>query len=155
MMKGMIIMTIKDMTNLYIGYNRKEDFSILICAPSENSAKEVAEEYRIDSNMSGCFKVTKYEGEDIHFDCDYIIIHNDDANNWINMDKAKGLFRSNDKLLEFVIIRILEVASDNIDMEQQWNNMDADQLGALYSTYKRCRDGEGTMADWMELIGMM
>lgn len=61
-------------TNLYIGYNKEEDFRILICAFDEVEAKELSDEYRCDSNMQGCFEITEADKIDnIHFDCDYVI----------------------------------------------------------------------------------
>lgn len=62
-------------TNLFIGYNKKEDFRILICAFDEVEAKELADEYRCDSNLDGDFVIEDTENgiDNIHFDCDYII----------------------------------------------------------------------------------
>ena len=36
-------------TNLFIGYNRTEDFKILICAFDKLEASELAEAYRYDT----------------------------------------------------------------------------------------------------------
>ena len=61
-------------TNLYIGYNKEEDFRILICAFDKNKAKELAYDYWCDSNMRGEFEITEAEKiDDIVFDCDYVI----------------------------------------------------------------------------------
>ena len=62
-------------TNLFIGYNAKEDFRILICAFDEIDAQELANEYRFDSNLDGNFEIQEIENgiDDIHFDCDYVI----------------------------------------------------------------------------------
>lgn len=62
-------------TNLFIGYNREEDFRILICAFDEEEALELANEYRFDAGLEGYFEIEEIESEitNIHFDCDYII----------------------------------------------------------------------------------
>ena len=63
------------LTNLFIGYNRKEDFRILVCADDEFTASEKAEEYRIDAGLEGEFEIEEMEDKVIamHFDCDYVI----------------------------------------------------------------------------------
>lgn len=62
-------------TNLFIGYNREEDFRILICAFDEEEALELANEYRFDAGLEGHFEIEEIEDEitNIHFDCDYVI----------------------------------------------------------------------------------
>lgn len=62
-------------TNLFIGYNREEDFRILICAFDEEEAYELANEYRIDAHLNGKFEIQEIENgiDNIHFDCDYVI----------------------------------------------------------------------------------
>ena len=62
-------------TNLYVGYNETENFTILICAFDEEEAAELAREYCSDSKFRGTFEIKKTNGkiDDIHFDCDYVI----------------------------------------------------------------------------------
>ena len=62
-------------TNLWVGYNAKEDFRILIVAWDEKVARMMATEYCRDAGLDGFFEVEKFEGDmsHIHFDCDYII----------------------------------------------------------------------------------
>lgn len=62
-------------TNLFIGYNRDEDFRILICAFDKEEAQELANEYKFDSNLDGRFEIQEIESgiDNIHFDCDYVI----------------------------------------------------------------------------------
>lgn len=62
-------------TNLFIGYNKEEDFRILICAFDKEEAQELADEYKLDSNLDGEFEIEEVENgiDNIHFDCDYII----------------------------------------------------------------------------------
>ena len=62
-------------TNLFIGYNREEDFRILICAFDEEEAVELANEYRFDAGLEGYFEIEEIEDEinNIRFDCDYVI----------------------------------------------------------------------------------
>ena len=71
-------MKINDMTNLYIGYNEKEDFRILICSfDGKEGAEKIAEEYRIDSDMEGKFEILEFADSNVHFnvsfDCDYVL----------------------------------------------------------------------------------
>ena len=61
-------------TNLWVGYNQKEDFRILICALDKVEAQELANSYCLDSNMEGEFETSFAENiENLHFDCDYVI----------------------------------------------------------------------------------
>ena len=62
-------------TNLYVGYNETENFTILICAFDEEEAADLAREYCSDSKFRGSFEIKKADGkiDDIHFDCDYVI----------------------------------------------------------------------------------
>lgn len=62
-------------TNLFIGYNREENFRILICAFDEEEAAELANEYRFDAGLEGYFEIEEIEDEinNIRFDCDYVI----------------------------------------------------------------------------------
>ena len=69
-------MKVTDMTNLYVGYNKKENFRILICAlEGEKEAQRLANEYAIDSGMEE-FEIREFGEFDtnIHFDCDYVIM---------------------------------------------------------------------------------
>lgn len=68
-------MKINNMTNLYVGYNEKENFKILICSfDGKEGAEKIAEEYRIDTEMDGTFGISEFTDINIHFDCDYVII---------------------------------------------------------------------------------
>ena len=65
-----------DMTNLYVGYNKKEDFRILICTvEGEKEAQRLANEYALDSGMKEeSFEIGEFNDINTHFDCDYVII---------------------------------------------------------------------------------
>lgn len=65
-------MKINDMTNLFVGHNDKEDFTVLICALDTIEAKEIANTYAFDTNLKGEFVVSEYKGNE-EFDCDYIL----------------------------------------------------------------------------------
>lgn len=62
-------------TNLFIGYNKEEDFRILICAFDKVEAKALAEGYRLDSKLDGEFEINEIDGgiDNVQFDCDYVI----------------------------------------------------------------------------------
>ena len=98
----------------------------------------------------------KYWGEDT-----YRILRNEFANDLMgyndttSMQRSMEVFKDNKDLLEFTITRILEIASDNLDAEENWANMDADRLGELKTAYDRCIDGKGTAEDWDEMVGLI
>jgi hypothetical protein len=71
-------MTVSEMTNLWVGYNKEENFKILICALDEQEAYEIAESYRIDSHMEGKFEIKEFVNEHEHFDCDYVLTYAQD-----------------------------------------------------------------------------
>lgn len=62
-------------TNLFIGYNKEEDFRILICAWGEEEAQQLANEYCAEAKLNGRFDIFEIEEklDEIHFDCDYVI----------------------------------------------------------------------------------
>ena len=62
-------------TNLFVGYNAKEHFRILICAFDDIEAMALAEEYRLDAKLEGKFEVYQLDDDidKLHFDCDYVI----------------------------------------------------------------------------------
>lgn len=66
-------MKINELNNLYIGYNKTEDFSILVCAHDKHEAFEIANGYRLESSMSGSFEISEFDDINTHFDCDYVI----------------------------------------------------------------------------------
>ena len=67
-------MRINEMNNLYCAYNSEENFRILICAFDEAEAAEIAFSYKADSHLVGDFSISHYEGEDVGFNCDYILV---------------------------------------------------------------------------------
>lgn len=71
-------MTILDLQNLWVGYNDKEDFRILICAGCKKEAKALAESYRKDSKLSGSFDIYEFTDVNTKFDCDYVIVAEDE-----------------------------------------------------------------------------
>ena len=62
-------------TNLWVGYNAKEDFRILLVAFDEKVAWMMAAEYCKDAGLEGTFEVEPFDcgAKYTHFDCDYII----------------------------------------------------------------------------------
>ena len=68
-------MKVTDMTNLYVGYNKEEDFRILICSvEGEKEAQRLANDYADDSNLKGEFEIQEFNDINTHFDCDYVIM---------------------------------------------------------------------------------
>ena len=61
--------------NLFVGYNKEEDFRILICAFCKEEAADIAHDYAVDSKLSGEFEISAFEEDitDTYFDCDYIV----------------------------------------------------------------------------------
>ena len=70
-------MKVNMMTNLWVGYNRFEDFRVLICAIDSIAASEIAESYRIDTHLEGTFEISDFKGNE-RFDCDYVLTYGDD-----------------------------------------------------------------------------
>ena len=66
-------MKITNMTNLWIGYNCKEDFRVLICAEDEIEAQSIANEYCSDNKMEGEFEISFFVNDDVRIDCDYVL----------------------------------------------------------------------------------
>ena len=71
-------MFINELENIYIGYNRREDFRILIFSHDEDEAYETAEGYRKDAGMEGEFEISELPKDIddlkyLNFDCDYAI----------------------------------------------------------------------------------
>ena len=68
-------MKLSEMTNLFIGYNKSEDFRILICAFCAEEAADIAEKYRVDSKLDGKFEINEstIDIAAVKFDCDYIV----------------------------------------------------------------------------------
>ena len=64
-----------EMQNLFIGYNKDENFRILICALDKWEASELAREYGLEACIEGDWKIseTDLDENDTHFDCDYVI----------------------------------------------------------------------------------
>lgn len=62
-------------SNLFVGYNKEEDFRILICAFDITEACDLAREYGFDAGLSGSFEISEPKNgiDNIHFDCDYVI----------------------------------------------------------------------------------
>lgn len=70
-------MKINELSNLWVGRNAVEDFTVLICALDEEEAAKVAESYRTDSNMEGRFDISELDNLDVKFDCDYVLTYAD------------------------------------------------------------------------------
>ena len=66
-------MKIKELAGFYVGYNEEEDFRILIAANDLEDAERLAEEYAEDVGFEE-FEVNEYDGSDLNFDCDYVVV---------------------------------------------------------------------------------
>lgn len=68
-------MRIYEMQNLFIAYNKDEDFRILICALDKYEADELARGYALDAHLEGKWEISEPNDNinNIHFDCDYVI----------------------------------------------------------------------------------
>lgn len=71
--RGVGHMKVNELTNLFIGYNKTEDFRVLICASDKIEAKEIADEYCLDSHMEGKFDIKDFDDTETKFDCDYVL----------------------------------------------------------------------------------
>ena len=70
-------MKVTELNNLYVGYNEKENFRVLICALDKQEAYEIAAEYGSDSNLEGEWEISEYSDVNMNFDCDYVITYSD------------------------------------------------------------------------------
>ena len=68
-------MKVTDLDNLYVGYNEKEKFRVLICAFDKQEAYEIAAEYGSDSNLEGEWEISEFSDVNTSFDCDYVITY--------------------------------------------------------------------------------
>lgn len=66
-------MKINELTNLWVGTNKTENFKILIVALDKTEAQKIANEYCLDSHMSGDFTINELLDVNEKFDCDYVI----------------------------------------------------------------------------------
>lgn len=66
-------MKVNEMTNLWVGYNRTENFKVLIVALDEQEAQEIADGYRLDAHLDGEFEIYEFTDVNEHFDCDYVL----------------------------------------------------------------------------------
>lgn len=69
-------MRINEMRNLWVAYNRTEDFRVLVCAEDETEAQAIANEYGVDAKLEGEFCIEAYNSTDFRFDCDYVLMKN-------------------------------------------------------------------------------
>ena len=68
-------MKVNELTNLWVGYNEKENFKVLICALDKTEAHEIADTYRFDMDMEGKFEVSEFTDMNTSFDCDYVLTY--------------------------------------------------------------------------------
>jgi len=66
-------MKVNEMTNLWVGYNKTENFKVLILALDEAEAKEITEGYRLDVHLEGKFEIYEFTDVNEHFDCEYVL----------------------------------------------------------------------------------
>ena len=71
-------MKILDLSGLYSAYNDLEDFKVLIVAEDLDMAKNIAEDYRIESDMCGKFEVEELSSLSEDFDCDYVLVSSEE-----------------------------------------------------------------------------
>ena len=67
-------MKITDISGLYVGYSKKDNFRILIAANDKKEAKDFADSYAEDSKL-GTMEVEELTEDDLdaQFDCDYLV----------------------------------------------------------------------------------
>lgn len=78
-------MKITDITTLFVGYSKSDNFRILINAENQEIAQELANEYANDSNLDN-MTVSELTDNDLSkcFDCDYVITETDETTNTTN-----------------------------------------------------------------------
>lgn len=71
-------MKITELNNLWVAFNKDEDFRVLVVASDLEEACDLIREYANDSHLEGIWDVkelseVKDELNDLRFDCDYVI----------------------------------------------------------------------------------
>ena len=66
-------MKITELDNLYAGYNKTEDYRILICAYDIEDARKIAVSYGKGAGLTGEWEVTDELNPDMEFDCDHVV----------------------------------------------------------------------------------
>ena len=69
-------MKVTDLAGLYVAYNTKEDFRILVVAQDQQEAMQVARNYFSDSGMNSMpndIEISEFDDVDTKFDCDYVV----------------------------------------------------------------------------------
>ena len=66
-----------DMTNLYVGRNKNENFNVLICAQDREEATDVAREYGSDAGLEGSWEIAEFDDPATDFDCDTVLTYSD------------------------------------------------------------------------------
>lgn len=88
-------MKIIDMNNLWVGYNKVENFQVLICANDEEEAQIIANEYKSDSNFEGDFTISEFTNPNTTFDCDYILCKSQTMSDINNKDTGFAIKNKN------------------------------------------------------------
>lgn len=69
-------MKITELSNLFVAYNEKENFRMLICALDNLEAMEIARGYAADTDMStnpNDWNISEFTDVNTNFDCDYAV----------------------------------------------------------------------------------
>lgn len=66
-------MRVCDLNNLYVGYNKTENFRILICACDIEEAADIAEQYGEDSQLANDWTIAEFTDINTKFDTDSVI----------------------------------------------------------------------------------
>lgn len=106
-------MKVTDMINLFVARNEAEDFNVLICAPEQSIAEQLAEEYRVDANMTGTFAVEPFSNPETQIDCDYVLSCSDNNEHGTeNSNEEIAVADLNDEELLFELSKQFDFDSD-------------------------------------------
>lgn len=72
-------MNVCDLQNLFVGHNKEEDFTVLICAFDEVEAMEIAKSYSNDAQMSSKWDIEEFTDPETRFSCDYVLTYGDEG----------------------------------------------------------------------------
>ena len=115
-------MKITDMNNLWVGYNKTEDFRILICAEDENTAADIADNYCRDSKMIGMFEILEFTNTNTRFDCDYILSAQEETETW---------------LVNALVTLFDAIADEESILDNSWIKFVCDNIDMPKSKYKQ------------------
>lgn len=139
-------MMVRDMVNLYVGYNEQNDFHILICTwDDEAGALVLAKKYGAEAGLEGEWEIISDPAaiDSVKLDCSYVITpetHERKALLYDNMlNHISGLVGGSD-LVD--TLHAIGFTDDEIKKEGLWPENEEDAFNTSYEYWKSMHDEE-------------